>query len=654
MVVKKGEIMKNLILLTAVLILSMAVNGFCDSKIDLADAKIVVLQPKKVIYDKSADMLRDEVEKRTRIGLDVVTRMADKNETVIVFGVGKEITKNFKMPAGLEMPNKADGYAIWVDTTKRKAATVCIAGVDERGAMFGVGRLLRLLDMSRDGLSLNGDTKIATAPDIALRGHQLGYRPKTNSYDAWTVEMWEQYYRDMIVFGMNATELIPPRSDDADDSPHLPKDQLEMMVDMSQLAQDYQIDLWIWFPAIDKDYTDKATVDAAIKEWGEVFRSLPKIDVVFVPGGDPGNTPPRILFDFMEIQKKNLNKYHPKAQLWMSPQGFDRKGKNRDGWLKEFLNIMQNDQPDWLGGVVFGPQVEMTLPDLRKALPAKYPIRRYPDITHCRSCQYPVENWDPVCRTTVGREPINPRPVFYTRIFRDLYKYSMGFITYSEGCNDDFNKVLWSCLGWDTKMSTDQIAKEYSKYYIGSHYQDKFAEGLFSLERNWVGPLKDNDGVYKTLELFQEMEENATPQDKLNWRFQQGLYRAYYDAYVKARLHYETDLEDQAKIVLAKAKDTGADKAMDLAEAILDRAATDKVKPEWRARAFEMAEALYQSIRMQLSVKKYQAIRTNRGANLDDIDKPLNDARDMKRDFAKIRNMNSEDAKLAAISKMID
>lgn len=253
MVVKKGEIMKNLILLTAVLILSMAVNGFCDSKIDLADAKIVVLQPKKVIYDKSADMLRDEVEKRTRIGLDVVTRMADKNETVIVFGVGKEITKNFKMPAGLEMPNKAEGYAIWVDTTKRKAATVCIAGVDERGAMFGVGRLLRLLDMSRDGLSLDGDTKIATAPDIALRGHQLGYRPKTNSYDAWTVEMWEQYYRDMIVFGMNATELIPPRSDDADDSPHLPKDQLEMMVDMSQLAQDYQIDLWIWFPAIDKD-----------------------------------------------------------------------------------------------------------------------------------------------------------------------------------------------------------------------------------------------------------------------------------------------------------------------------------------------------------------------------------------------------------------
>ena len=34
-----------------------------------------------------------------------------------------------------------------------------------------------------------------------LRGHQLGYRPKTNSYDAWTPAMWEQYVRDLVVFG---------------------------------------------------------------------------------------------------------------------------------------------------------------------------------------------------------------------------------------------------------------------------------------------------------------------------------------------------------------------------------------------------------------------------------------------------------------------
>ena len=45
-----------------------------------------------------------------------------------------------------------------------------------------------------------------------------------------------------------------------------------------------------------------------------------------------------------------------------------------------------------------------------------------------------------------------------------------------------------------------------------------------------------NEHVYETLRIFQEMEKDAMPQEKLNWRFQQRLYRAYYDAYIKRRI----------------------------------------------------------------------------------------------------------------------
>ena len=69
------------------------------------------------------------------------------------------------------------------------------------------------------------------APCMPMRGHQLGYRPKTNSYDGWTVALWEQYIRDLAVFGCNAIELIPPRSDDAADSPHFPLPPLRMMAE---------------------------------------------------------------------------------------------------------------------------------------------------------------------------------------------------------------------------------------------------------------------------------------------------------------------------------------------------------------------------------------------------------------------------------------
>jgi hypothetical protein len=631
-------------------------NVFGATKIDLSEAKIVVLNPKKTIYNKAADMLHDEIEKRTRIGLEVVSKMPAKDEVAIVIGTAKDLAKkSYKPAAGFEVSRKTDGYALWVNTTKRKAVTVCTAGYDGRGTLFAVGRLLRVLDMGRDSLKLDTDIRISTAPAHPLRGHQLGYRPKTHSYDGWDINMWEQYYRDLIAFGTNAVELIPPTSDDAEDSPHFPKPKLEMMVLMSQLAADYGLDVWIWFTALDEiddvkvDYADAKTIKASLEEWGEIFRKLPKINDVFVPGGDPGNTHPAILLPFMEKQKKVLNKYHPKARIWVSPQNFDRKGRNRDGWYKAFIDILQNDRPDWLDGVVFGPTVPVSLPDLRKDVPAKYLIRRYPDITHCRSCPYSVQNWDKALNDTLGREAINPRPVAHAQIFRATQDYAIGFVSYSEGCNDDFNKIVWSCLGWDPDMKVEDIVKEYSRYFISKRYEDKFAQGLFALEQNWVGPLKDNEGVYETLKLFQEMEKNATPQDKLNWRFQQGLYRAYYDAYIRHKLIYVMGLEAQAMDVLKNASQLGSLAAIDKAEAILERGETQKVATDLRQRVFELAEALFQSIRMQHSVKKYHS---QRYANLDDIDEPLTDLEKKQKNLGKIRKFSSEEQRLAAIKKI--
>src|SRR5207247_10176164 len=115
-----------------------------------------------------------------------------------------------------------------------------------------------------------------------------------------------------------------------------------------------------------------------------------------------------------------------------------------------------------------------------------------------------------------------------------------------EGCNDDVNKTIWSGLGWDPDTDVLTILRDYSRYFLGSRYADSFAQGLLALERNWKGPVLTNAGIATTLGQFQAMEKTATPQDKLNWRFQQALYRAYYDAYVRRRLLYQPQLEEQA------------------------------------------------------------------------------------------------------------
>ena len=587
---------------------------------------------------KAVEMLLDEIEHRTGLRLEESHTAPTDARPAIVLGSVAQPAANAPAP-----PVTPEGYALRTTNTG-----VILNGRDARGVLFGVGRLLRELRMERGKVSLDAALDISTAPDFPLRGHQLGYRPKTNSYDAWTVEIWEQYIRDLIVFGCNAIELVPPRTDDDQDSPHFPLSQIEMMKRMSQLCADYGLDVWIWYPALDKDYTDPATIQFALDEWHGVLSQLPRVDALFVPGGDPGHTEPLTMMALLEKQTENLHRSHPNAKMWMSPQGFNKE------WMDEFIHYMKTTQPSWLTGIVFGPQNRLRLETLRRELPAQYPIRHYPDITHTRQCQFPVPDWDYAYAVTEQRECINPRPTQYQHIYKMFSEPTVGFLTYSEGCNDDINKALWSAWGWDADAQAVDILREYARYYIGPNREEDIAQGILALEQNWVGPLATNAGVATTLAQFQEMERTATPQEKLNWRFQQLLYRAYYDAYTQQRLEYETALEQQAMDALRQAQAVGGMGAADNARAILMKAVNAPVAQNLRARVFELGEALYQSIRMQLSVPKYQAIHFDRGANLDLIDIPLNDREWMLARLDEIDKLDKKAERRRAIEEIVN
>ncbi len=629
----------------------LLLSSFSSVALDLSEA--VILSPTNLsrTEKKAVEMLIAEVAKRSQIRWRNVTAWPDDQRPVIAIGPVSGLTTwagtDFRTVTGEAEASGAEGYRIRV-TTSRGRPAVFVVGNDARGVLFGAGHLLRVLQMGPRQIALANEFSVATQPKYPLRGHQLGYRPKTNSYDAWDLATWEQYIRDLIIFGANAIELIPPRSDDDADSPHFPLPPMEMMIGMSGLADAYGIDVWIWYPAMDPDYGDAKTVERALQEWGEVFRRLPRVDAVFVPGGDPGHTHPRQLLALLEKQTEVLHRSHPQAQMWVSPQSFNQE------WLDEFLSILERDRPGWLSGVVFGPQVRISLSELRRRVPLKYPIRHYPDITHSRQCQYPVPDWDVAFAVTEGRECINPRPHDQAAIFRLLQPDTMGFLTYSEGCNDDVNKVIWSALGWNPDADVTEILREYSRVFIGERFADNFAQGLLALERNWRGRLIANEPISTTLQQFQAMEKSASPRELKNWRFQQALYRAYYDAYTRRRLVHETDLEERALQALREGSTPGALTAMAAAEECLDRAWRDPVARDWRTRIFELADALFQSIGMQLSVPRYQAIGVDRGATLDTLDSPLSDRLWLKQRFAEIRGLPLERDRRKALDDILD
>ncbi len=573
---------------------------------------------------KAVQMLVEEVERRTALQWPAS-------------GGGPAIRVHHASGSG-----PAEGFHLTV-----RNGAVDIQGNDERGTLFGAGRFLRELRWDHLTASIDDNLDITTSPKYQLRGHQIGYRPKVNAYDAWTPAIFEQYLRDMIIFGTNAVELIPPRSDDDDDSPHFHLSKLDMMAEMSRICAEYGIEVWIWYPAMDKDYSNPATVAFALKEWTEIYKKLPRIDAVFVPGGDPGHTQPKYLFALLEKQRQDLRKYHPKGQMWMSPQNFDAT------WFAEYLDLMKAE-PQWLDGVVYGPWTRVTIQELRAKIPARYPIRYYPDITHTIHAEFPVPDWDVAFAVTEARESINPRPTDYKKVFHHMMPSAQyGFLTYSEGVNDDMNKFVWSGLGWDPDQDVSQILREWARWFISPKQETALAQAVLDLESDWHGPVATRVSIDDTLRKVQTIERAATPQMLLSWRFQQILYRAYYDSYVRQRLLYESGLEQQAMDRLRNASRTGSAIAMDSATHILDQSLTHPAAEDLRNRVFALAEALYQSIHAQLSVDRYKAIAVSRGANLDTIDFPLNNRVWLEDQFTRIRAVQKEDDRLAAIGLLL-
>jgi hypothetical protein len=150
------------------------------------------------------------------------------------------------------------------------------------------------------------------------------------------------------------------------------------------------------------------------------------------------------------------------------------------------------------------------------------------------------------------------------------------------------------------------------------------------------------------------MERAADPSLRRNWRFQQALYRAYYDAYIRDRLIQESALEHEARGVLRAAPRLGSEAAMGRASAVLGRSLTEPAGLDRRARVFELGEALFQSIRMQLSVPRYQATAAERGANLDTIDTALNDRVWLDREFARVRSLPTEGERLRELGTLLN
>jgi mannose-6-phosphate isomerase-like protein (cupin superfamily) len=612
--------------------------------VDLSQAVVVVSPGNRGQAEKmAATILVEEVAKRTGIGLIVQQAWPPFAQPVIAIA-----TRASKNPWSDRVPHsvgetlsqaRPEGYAIQIADGKDDGPpSVFVVGADSRGAMFGVGRLLRALQCGAGEIKLDASFEVATAPEYSARGHELGYRAQANTYDAWSREQYDQYIREQILFGMNCVQNIPFQDTRA--SQWMQLSRHEMNRTLGEICAQYDIDYWVWTP-VEFSLTDQTLRQEELKRHQVFYRSTPRLNGVFVPGGDPGDNPPELVLPFMEDLAQLLAKYHPQAKVWMSLQDFD------ESKVEVVMDTIARKQPDWFGGIVADTSA-LPINQTRRRLPRRYPVRWYPDITHTVECQFPVSWWDPAFAVTLGREPTNPRPTSYATIFRQFAPHTDGFVTYSDGINDDVNKAIWSMLGWDSRQEVREILIQYARFHFGDHVAEEAADGLLGLENNWRGSLTRNASVDGVLALWERLEEHH-PELLENWRFQQHLMRAYYDAYTRHRLIYESQLEREAIQVLGQAAELGADASTRRAEKVLNRASENPCRPQLRARVDELADALFRSIGYQTSIERFGGSGAERGCVIDFVDRPLNDRWWLEDEFAKIRKFSIAQAKLSRL-----
>lgn len=521
----------------------------------------------------------------------------------------------------------AESYAIRSENGNGRKI-LRIEGSPERGLIYGTGRLLRMMEWRKGSVTWPLSVDESAAPDKALRGHQIGYRNLANSYDGWSPAQYDQYIREQVIFGANSIEAIPfmPAS------PHFTVSSREMTKKMSESCQRYDADFWVWTPAT-FDLKDDAKRKHFLLQFDTLFRESPRLDAIFFPGGDPGSNPPELVIPLLEELAAPLKRYHPEAGIWLSLQGFE------PGQCRYVYDYIRSRKPQWLAGLVVGPG-SPSPEDTRAAISRDYQLRHYPDITHTVRCDFPVSWWDPAFAFTLGREPVNPQPYYYSAAYRAIAPYIDGFIGYSDGAHDDLNKMVWNLLGWDPQADPRETVRQYSAFFFGAEVREAAADGILALEKNWQGPIIENGSITATLSHWQKLEA-ATPALKGNWRWQMLLLRAYYDAYTRLRQEREDELEKAAcKALLAGPQAIGE------AERIL-RMADSCVMPAWRNKIVSLCDALFCSVALQTSVSKYKASGAERGVVLDFVDRPLNNRWWLEDQFKRIRTLPPAEQRLA-------
>ena len=441
-----------------------------------------------------------------------------------------------------------EGYSI---RTKRRDQ-IEIAGNDERGLLYGLGRLLHTSRFSTEGFS-PGAWRGRSVPACAVRGVYFATH-FNNFYEAAPIEDVEAYIEDLALWGVNSIVFeFPQWQYESFDDPAAHKN-INRIREMMRVARKVGMHVGLLeaenqgFKSAPSELRNVLFPD----EWGRRGH----LGILLCPSKPAGRA------YLLDLWNRLLDEFRDPGIDTVVYWPYDEGGCGCDqcwpwgarGYLqlsqaisgvarqkfpecKFILSTWMYDTPpagEWEGLTKALSKdkhlVDYILADahesfpcypLDKHVPGGLPLLNFPEIS-----MWGMAPW--------GGYGANPLPTRLQLLWNQVAGRVAGGFPYSEGIYEDINKVIESQFYWDPKQPARKTVKEYAAAYFSPDVAQDAAEAVEIFEMNHQ---RGTDGRFdrapveteRAFELIAGADAKLTPQARQSWRWRLLYLRAVVD-----------------------------------------------------------------------------------------------------------------------------
>lgn len=493
------------------------------------------------LVTRTAEILRQRIRERSGLTAEETTTGADL-VLAIEPGIGTE------------------GYRI----SAEGGGGVRIAGNDERGLLYGIGKFLRTSRYA-EGTFTPSAWRGTSVPDCHVRGMYFAFH--NNFYPNAPREELHRYVEDLALWGLNS--LVFHFAPYEDNSPLATPEQCDPHRALLREAKRLGFRVGLLASAnIGSDSAPKEILGPEFpdttparrgyhgaricpsnpqgfaylsKMLGNYLDGYEDIGLDYVvafpydsggcgckdcwPWGARGYV--KICREFSRLARER----HPQVKFVLGTWCFDV-CEESDGEYEGLARVLAQDK-GWVDYIMDDSHYDFPRYVLEHGVPGGLPLINFAEISMWG--RYP---W--------GGYGANPLPARFQRIWDQSGHALDGGFPYSEGKFEDINKFIFSQFFWNRRTRAGDAVREYVAGEYAPEVVDAVCEAVDLLERSYPRETWQHEDVVRAYELLQSADKKLPAHVRQSWRWRILYLRSVIDFELFHNDHNVTDRCDAA------------------------------------------------------------------------------------------------------------